>query len=673
MSSNNLIQQIRSKQLILKQTARELKKHFVGLDDIIDKIIKDIETWYIMPELLTRPVIICLWGPTGVGKTDLVRRLVKLLHFSNRYCEIELTNKGSSRHEYHSSVSSILSTNPNVRSGEPSVILLDEIQNFRTKDENNHEIHDYKFRDVWTLLSDGKLPFEADINYIMQLLWQYNKKSEKEKALKTVNLKTVTSNNDKPTEVRSAKPTPADPEDLLDVSFEDEDEREWSFYTLNHFKKVLRLDIPIEEIATWTDDQKKSILTTRLNDPRLLYEEEDYSKSLIFISGNLDEAYRFAEETDEADVNADIFHELSQKITIIDIKRALTSRFKPEQIARFGNNHILYPSLSRSFFEIIIERRVEAITKRIREKHQIDVQVDKTILDLIYDNGVFPTQGVRPVFSTISEILECLLPKFLLMALVQKTKSIFLYYDTNAICVKIKDKVIRYPYKGTLDVLKAQRNKNIDRKVLTSVHEAGHSIAYALLFKHVPPQIVSTTTSPKSEGFICMHAICGAKEQINKKISVLLAGIEAEKLIFGEDSATSGGSWDLREATESAARMVRSYGMDQFKSWLNLDEPERANTDIDSTNPVVEEIIRKRMQETKDLLKANRSLLLDVAEELVSKSKLIPKEFQAICKKHGVNASIMEHKSDIYLDYESKLKKFKKSLASKAKKCNNTR
>ena len=174
-SNQELISRIRERQLVLKEASRELKKHFVGLDAIIDKIIKDIETWFVMPELLTRPVIICLWGPTGVGKTDLVRRLVKLLHFSNRYCEIELTNKGSGFHEFHNTISGILSCNPNIRSEEPSVVLLDEIQNFRTKDESGHEIHDYKFRDVWTLLSDGKLPFEADLNYIMQLLFQYNK------------------------------------------------------------------------------------------------------------------------------------------------------------------------------------------------------------------------------------------------------------------------------------------------------------------------------------------------------------------------------------------------------------------------------------------------------------------------------------------------------------------
>ena len=55
------------------ETAKEnLKKHFVGLDNIIDKIIEKLTAWYLFPEILTRPLVINLWGMTGVGKTDLI-------------------------------------------------------------------------------------------------------------------------------------------------------------------------------------------------------------------------------------------------------------------------------------------------------------------------------------------------------------------------------------------------------------------------------------------------------------------------------------------------------------------------------------------------------------------------------------------------------------------------
>ena len=69
-----------------------------------------------------------------------------------------------------------------------------------------------------------------------------------------------------------------------------------------------------------------------------------YNQMLIFISGNIDEAYNFAENVDDVDRDADVYYEMSKKINFLNIKNALTDKFKPEQISRFGNNHIIYPT-----------------------------------------------------------------------------------------------------------------------------------------------------------------------------------------------------------------------------------------------------------------------------------------------------------------------------------------
>jgi cell division protease FtsH len=70
----------------------KLKEDFVGIDEIIDSLLDYIQVWYLMPEILTRPIIVCLWGMTGVGKTDLVRKLVHYLDFQERFAEVELGN-----------------------------------------------------------------------------------------------------------------------------------------------------------------------------------------------------------------------------------------------------------------------------------------------------------------------------------------------------------------------------------------------------------------------------------------------------------------------------------------------------------------------------------------------------------------------------------------------------
>jgi len=89
----------------------------------------------------------------------------------------------------------------------------------------------------------------------------------------------------------------------------------------------------------WTREKKIDILKAALSNVHT-FEGDSYSKMLIFISGNIDEAYEMSGDVSNSDIDADVFHEFSKKINIINIKNALTKRFKPEQIARFGNNHI---------------------------------------------------------------------------------------------------------------------------------------------------------------------------------------------------------------------------------------------------------------------------------------------------------------------------------------------
>ena len=66
---------IKRRQRTLDKARKQLKADFVGIDGIIDQLCSYVRIWYLMPEILTRPVIVNLWGMTGVGKTDLVRRL----------------------------------------------------------------------------------------------------------------------------------------------------------------------------------------------------------------------------------------------------------------------------------------------------------------------------------------------------------------------------------------------------------------------------------------------------------------------------------------------------------------------------------------------------------------------------------------------------------------------
>ena len=63
----------------LQKAINILKNEFVGLDDIIEKIKLSVTPWYVTPEVITRPVVVSLWGMTGTGKSSVVKRLLELL------------------------------------------------------------------------------------------------------------------------------------------------------------------------------------------------------------------------------------------------------------------------------------------------------------------------------------------------------------------------------------------------------------------------------------------------------------------------------------------------------------------------------------------------------------------------------------------------------------------
>ena len=68
----------------LEEVKKKLKNDFIGIDDVIDKIVTSVSPWFLTQEVIERPLVISLWGLTGTGKTSLVRKLVEYLDLSER-------------------------------------------------------------------------------------------------------------------------------------------------------------------------------------------------------------------------------------------------------------------------------------------------------------------------------------------------------------------------------------------------------------------------------------------------------------------------------------------------------------------------------------------------------------------------------------------------------------
>jgi len=638
------IEEIKEKEKKLEQTKQFLKNKFVGLDEVIDSVMSSIKVWYIMPELLTRPAIINLWGLTGVGKTDLVRTLVEQLNFNDKFVEIQLKNSSLSYNSIRSDLES-----SSIDFNTQGILLLDEIQKFRSINENGEENSFEAYDDIWTLLSDGK--FNSDFGRKKRILrWILEAEYRKERRDK-----------------KNKKDSPEEEEDVVADSYDDYDNEiikdkkyKLSYWTASEIKSLLNSSVTVSDIMRKSHEEIFTLLSETSSD-NSLYSNKIYSKLLIFISGNLDEAFKMAKEVPAVDFEADIFHKHSKKINIIHIKKALKRRFRAEQISRFGNIHIIYPSLSRKNYENLIEKKINELIENIKSKHNINICIDKSIYDMIYRNGVFPAQGVRPVFSSISLILESTIPDFLLEATKKNITELYLSATKDYIKSSIAGKEMRINVTTQIDKIKKAIDKNIELRTL--IHEAAHAVVFSILFKKAPTQILINDTDGDG-GFLSGNEIYLTKTSLLNKVRVQLAGIAAEKMIYKEHGVGCGE--DLVDATVLLSNYLRRYSMNKFKGvYVDPSNCERNNVtrflhDEDEINEMIKKMIDELEEDALSILKLNEQYYKEIIINLKKKKTLNANQIKSIASKYNINLEVVSSECYIIEDLEEKYNNYMK-------------
>ena len=374
-----------------------------------------------------------------------------------------------------------------------------------------------------------------------------------------------------------------------------------------------------------------------------------FNDSIIFVIGNLDEAYEMSFNVNP-DMSPDQFRKITEKITVVDIKDALKRRFRNEQIARLGNIHVIYPSFSEQNFKDIIELSLNAYKKEAFKLSGYELDFDDTIKKIIYDEGVYPTHGTRPIFSTVHEIVKSKFPE-IIRHICEKDikddiKRILYTFDDKKETVTIlcydhnNEQKLEIDFNINLRLKKLRdSDSNDEEQALCALHESGHFVMYAKLFGKIPEKLVSKTTDTNTGGFL-MEDVDEAKKKMSKRdmlneIKVLLGGYVAEKIVFGEEM-TSGASNDLVRATQMASKLVRRYGMgnniyvstnmeapdDNFGFLINEDNQNHINAEIKTILEEAEVDVRHTMmnEEWKRMLKESALYLCE--NSAMSKQKM---------------------------------------------------
>lgn len=611
-----------------------LKNNFFGIDRIIDDICDKIAPWYVFPESFNRPLIINLWGMTGTGKTVLVREIVKYLKI--KVIQVDL---GEYVGEKSSSISNSFYEKYYDLSEKSPVILIDEFHIARTKNVDGSEIDRRNIRSLWNLLSDGVMIVdESYLNQTIDLLdytidncmdsfkesQDYIKRHSKKRGYDW-NLEQAHNNIKKPQEV-----------------FEKHGLR------LASLAKILNCP----SIADMAKNFKKDFLNNCFILKEKIKKAEaqpklDYSKSLIFVVGNLDELYTGSEDFDP-DIDLDSLKERNKNISLCDVKEELFKRFRVEQIGRLGNNHLIYPTLDKDAYYKIIEKDLIRIKKFYAIKG-LDFEFDTSITEVIFNEGVFPNQGARSVLCTVGSLLEPALVNF--------------YYKYKTSTKRKKVKVnCSYNFKSknfdfqefhagsNITKIKAQLNLDVSREPVTnqksmiaSIHEAGHILSCVMIVGLIPRKasvfkvsgngsVEFLNDSPKEELL--------SYKSYKDRIACALAGFTAEEIVFSKENVSLGASSDLKKATAYCLNLIQLYGYNEpvVTSGVNQDLGEKLfrNTGIENKCRRILKACKLRAQR---IIQKNRPFLKDLADCLISQTSMNDKDVEKIMAKHKITCA----------------------------------
>ena len=628
----------------LENAKIQLKTEFVGLDRVIDDLIESVSYWYYFPELQKKPVVVNLWGLTGVGKTSLVSRLVDLLSYSEHFYPFNLS-------ENDWDIKRTISELYEKQSDQNFIMLFDEFQNVRTITEDGNEKRNY-YPYLWELFDTGKIP-AYDFNYRLS---EINDLESRLKKMLQIGVKVkdgvVTENqaifNDEMETFDNYGRRRRSVPDNSEILFVPK-----RFHSLIYelYRDKFGVYSDVSDKLKQMDGLQTLVFIREVITHAMSAKYLDCTKSLIFIVGNLDEAYQMTRNFD-TDISADEFHEQSLLITLPKIKSALKKRFRSEQISRLGNNHIIYPAFDKKTFEKLILLELQKTKDETASKFGVQLEFTEAVTRLIYNEGVYPTQGTRPLFSSIHQIINTQIPKIVyhLLQLDEPIETVQVDYESRQLKFKFyADQQVQYEFQErvVLRLEKLRKNKKDEMQAICAVHESGHAIVSAILLKCIPESVFSATTNSENRGFVFtkMRWDYISRGELRNRVAVLYGGYAAEKIIFGDANLTNGSDSDIQKATNLVCDMLKNCGFDMFPAAFQNEHPDTnlfLKDDDGILNQKALEILISGLRKAMETLKTQKRLLLKMSEYLANNRSMNKEQIMQFITDYAVNFNIPE-------------------------------
>lgn len=668
---------IEEKTKLLNRAKNKLKRKYHGIDEQIDTLIDSISGWYLGTTIGNIPTVINMWSITGLGKTSLVRMLMDELRVSNKLIEVTLDNSTQSEE----SVTVLKRVNRVVGNQRDNLCLfIDEFQNMQTIDKEGNPVRNTPYQDLWNLLSDGRFFTKEDalemINSLLDSVCGYwvsahrnlgialasiGKTDDMTEDLKrsinmwknrfesfesNYNLRLIGDRSLSAISIRfdnmlyscgyTKEYNLEDIDEFVKVlSAEEVDKQIYQLYKINlgyERDRVIKLlsnsifqHINFSTFNTMVDSIKKEATQLISGDMDSLLKTHNM---LIIIAGNQDALFYGSRSLMYTYKDINSIYESNIKLKWFDLKQLLLKSLRPEQVSRLGMNHIIYPTLTERAYRQIIDDRLKELSSKVKKLYGINITYTQGMKDIIFRNGAFPTQGVRPLLSIVDSMVG---NTVLEMCLKLKTKSVVCDIDENN-----KKLVLSYGnHKVERNILLEVSDKEDDcngkSRLRYAVHEAGHALVWMFLTgieAEVDMAPLSLSTGAWTRGELpdsvneevgILHAFYASE------ISFSLGGRMAEECVFGIDALSAGCYSDLENATTLALNLVRKYGLAtqtsssgcvSFVNPQDFNSPYLMTIDDEQLQREAALIISECRRQVEDIIISCKGVLIDMVEFL---------------------------------------------------------
>ncbi|MCS5488867.1 AAA family ATPase [Algoriphagus limi] len=381
----------------IKLAKENLIFRFSGMEEPCNDLTDLLKAWYCFPEKQIRPLVINLWGSTGVGKTSMIKELIGFLNLKDYYFEYDCSQLRLPK------IVDTMYTLSKIQDKIRAVFFLDNAHLLIGQNlENPFDLSITKNL-IWKMIGDGFLEIKNSgvqakkIREIHQeyMYWFQN-------GLK-VNQGMITSKNPRYFENRGIPIMNSKPTYVNDNLIEEELQQ---FVFSRYEAKILfnsRLhDFPsyrefLDGIKTMDEVQIMGFLDDILM-KALSPERVDVSQSVFIISGTLNEMFSKEKEP------------CGEALTAQHIKNVLQQKLGVELVGRLGVNYILFPELSKKSFQQMIRRELEEISNQFYSDNGVTLQFDDELLDFILEEKIDYSMGGWSLISIIDGLIKNKIP-----------------------------------------------------------------------------------------------------------------------------------------------------------------------------------------------------------------------------------------------------------------------